>query len=68
MPLFAQQDKGNAADEGDAMTAFTEHYQSAMAIDYTNLPYWDLCAALRLIRLGGPHLAEWAARPLAVSV
>ena len=32
-----------------------------MAIDYTNLPYWDLCAALRLIRLAGSDLAEWAA-------
>jgi aminoglycoside phosphotransferase (APT) family kinase protein len=45
----------------DAMTAFTHHYQSTMAIDYTNLPYWDLCAALRLVRLAGSSLAEWAA-------
>jgi aminoglycoside phosphotransferase (APT) family kinase protein len=45
----------------EAMNAFTHHYQSRMAIDYTNLPYWDLCAALRLVRLAGSNLAEWAA-------
>ena len=45
----------------DAMNTFTHHYQSMMAIDYTNLPYWDLCATLRLIRLAGANLAEWAA-------
>lgn len=31
----------------DAMREFTQHYQSLNAIDFTNLPYWDLCAALR---------------------
>jgi aminoglycoside phosphotransferase (APT) family kinase protein len=45
----------------DAMHSFTHHYMSMMAIDYTNLPYWDLCAALRLVRLAGSNLAEWAA-------
>jgi aminoglycoside phosphotransferase (APT) family kinase protein len=45
----------------DAMNAFTHHYTSMMAIDYTNLPYWDLYAALRLIRLAGSNLTEWAA-------
>ena len=45
----------------DAMHAFTQHYQALMAIDYTNLPYWDLSAALRLIRLAGANLAEWVA-------
>ena len=45
----------------DAMHSFTHHYQSMMAIDYTNLPYWDLGAALRLVRLAGSNLAEWAA-------
>jgi aminoglycoside phosphotransferase (APT) family kinase protein len=45
----------------DAMNSFTHHYQSMMAIDYTNLPYWDLYAALRLVRLAGSNLAEWAA-------
>jgi hypothetical protein len=43
------------------MDSFTHHYKSMMAIDYTHLPYWDLCAALRLVRLAGSHLAEWAA-------
>jgi len=45
----------------DAMHSFSEHYQSLMPIDYTNLPYWDLYAALRLVRLAGANLAEWAA-------
>lgn len=31
----------------DAMREFTERYTSMTAIDVTNLPYWDLCAALR---------------------
>jgi aminoglycoside phosphotransferase (APT) family kinase protein len=44
----------------EAMQAFTEHYQSVMALDYADLPYWDLCAALRLIHLADPNLAEWA--------
>jgi aminoglycoside phosphotransferase (APT) family kinase protein len=45
----------------EAQDSFTEHYKSMMAIDYTNLPYWDLCAALRLARLAGADLAGWAA-------
>ena len=45
----------------DAMHAFTRHYQSSMALDYASLPYWDLCAALRLVRLAGTDLAGWAA-------
>jgi aminoglycoside phosphotransferase (APT) family kinase protein len=43
----------------DAMHSFTHVYQSLMDIDYANLPYWDLCAALRLARLIGPDLNEW---------
>ena len=45
----------------DAMHAFTRRYQSLVDIDYTNLPYWDLCAALRLVRLASGHFSEWAA-------
>jgi aminoglycoside phosphotransferase (APT) family kinase protein len=45
----------------DAMNLFTHHYTSMMAIDYTNLPYWDLYAALRFVRLAGAQLSEWAA-------
>ncbi len=33
-----------------AMQALTNHYRSHMPIDYTNLPDWDLCAALHLVR------------------
>jgi aminoglycoside phosphotransferase (APT) family kinase protein len=33
----------------DAMQSFTQQYQLLTAIDFTNLPYWDLCAALRPI-------------------
>jgi aminoglycoside phosphotransferase (APT) family kinase protein len=45
----------------EAMNAFTAHYQSLIALDDTNLPYWDLCAALRIVRLAGSDLAAWAA-------
>lgn len=41
----------------DAMHDFTQQYQSITTIDYTNLPYWDLCAALR----PASQIAEWAA-------
>jgi aminoglycoside phosphotransferase (APT) family kinase protein len=45
----------------DALNSFTDHYRSMMAIDYADLPYWDLCAALRLARLAGADLAGWVA-------
>lgn len=41
----------------DAMQNFTAHYQALTPIDYTNLPYWDLYAALRPVF----KLATWAA-------
>jgi len=44
----------------DAMQSFTQQYQSMTAIDFTNLPYWDLCAALR----PASKFAEWAADDL----
>jgi aminoglycoside phosphotransferase (APT) family kinase protein len=44
----------------DAMHSFTEHYQqhqsTVTTIDYANLPYWDLCAALR----PAFKISEWA--------
>lgn len=39
----------------DAMHRFTRDYQSMASIDLTNLPYWDLCAALRPIS----QIAGW---------
>jgi aminoglycoside phosphotransferase (APT) family kinase protein len=33
----------------EAMQSFTHHYQSMTPVDFTNLPYWDLYAALRRI-------------------
>ena len=39
----------------DAMHSFTHHYQSMTTLDFTNLPYWDLCAALRPIS----QIATW---------
>lgn len=40
----------------DAMNDFTHQYQSMMTtIDFTNLPYWDLCAALR----PASKISEW---------
>lgn len=40
----------------EAMQEFTRIYQSLTALDYTNLPYWDLCAALR----PAFKISEWA--------
>ena len=45
----------------EAMHTFTRHYQTRMGLNDANLPYWDLCAALRLVRLAGADLAGWAA-------
>ncbi|MDQ4075251.1 MAG: phosphotransferase [Chloroflexota bacterium] len=43
----------------DAMHEFTNRYKSMTTIDFTNLPYWDLVAALRpASRLSGWGLAE----------
>ena len=39
----------------EAMHRFTHHYQSMTTLDFTNLPYWDLCAALRPIS----NIAGW---------
>jgi aminoglycoside phosphotransferase (APT) family kinase protein len=39
----------------DAMQSFTQQYQSMTTIDFTNLPYWDLCAALRRVA----QIAQW---------
>jgi aminoglycoside phosphotransferase (APT) family kinase protein len=39
----------------DAMQSFTHQYQSMTTIDFTHLPYWDLCAALRPVA----QLAQW---------
>jgi aminoglycoside phosphotransferase (APT) family kinase protein len=42
-----------------AMETFTERYRALTAVDVSALPYWDLCAALRLARLVGGDLAGW---------
>jgi aminoglycoside phosphotransferase (APT) family kinase protein len=39
----------------DAMQRFTSQYQSMTTIDFTHLPSWDLCAALRPVA----QLAQW---------
>lgn len=44
-----------------ALETFTQHYQSLANLDYGNLPYWDLCAALRFWRLAGGDLAGFVA-------
>jgi aminoglycoside phosphotransferase (APT) family kinase protein len=41
----------------DTMHAFTQRYQSLTNLDYTNLPYWELYAALRPIW----KISTWAA-------
>ncbi len=45
----------------DAMRSFTHQYQALTTIDFTHLPYWDLCAALRT----ASQIAEWATDDLA---
>jgi len=45
----------------DAMQSFTQRYQSLTTIDFTNLPFWDLFAALR----PASKLSEWAADDIA---
>ncbi|MAT43644.1 MAG: hypothetical protein CL609_15005 [Anaerolineaceae bacterium] len=44
----------------DTMNLFTEQYMSLNDLDFSLLPYWDLVAALRLIRLAGSDLKGWA--------
>lgn len=44
----------------EALDRFTHHYQQQMSLDYSLLPYWDLCAALRQIRLVGDDLPGFA--------
>jgi aminoglycoside phosphotransferase (APT) family kinase protein len=39
----------------DAMHSFTQQYRSMTTIDFTHLPYWDLCAALRPVS----QMAQW---------
>lgn len=41
----------------DAMHTFTQNYESTSTIDFTNLPYWDLYAALRPAH----RINKWAA-------
>ncbi len=45
----------------EVFEVFSRRYQSQMALDFRALPYWDLCAALRLARLVGEDLEGWAA-------
>lgn len=45
----------------NAMISFTQRYLALMAIDTTTLPFWDLHAALRFVRLAGSDLVGWAA-------
>lgn len=44
----------------EAMEILTQYYKSMTPLDFTNLPYWDLCAALKpAFRIG-----EWAGDPI----
>jgi len=44
-----------------AVELFTDHYCQQLPLNDEHLPYWDLCAALRQIRLVGADLAGFAA-------
>jgi aminoglycoside phosphotransferase (APT) family kinase protein len=41
----------------EALHEFTQHYQSMTSFDFSQLPYWDLYAALR----PASRIAQWAA-------
>lgn len=43
-----------------ALEAFMDAYRSHNPINETHLPQWDLCAALRLLRLSEGDFAGWA--------
>jgi aminoglycoside phosphotransferase (APT) family kinase protein len=45
----------------EAMTEFTRYYQTNIDLDFSELPFWDLYATLRFIRLAGHQLDQWAA-------
>jgi aminoglycoside phosphotransferase (APT) family kinase protein len=45
----------------EAMGDFTQQYITQTHIDTTDLPYWDLCAVMRMARLIGTDLTDWAA-------
>ena len=45
----------------EAMQSFTQHYQAITTLDFTNLAYWDLWAALRPAFC----IAEWAGSEVA---
>lgn len=45
----------------DAMERFTREYAAVAPIDFANLPYWDLCAALR----PAGRLGDWASDEVA---
>ena len=45
----------------EAMDYFTNQYKTNLSLNYVNLFYWDLCAALRFSRIFGDDLATAAA-------
>jgi aminoglycoside phosphotransferase (APT) family kinase protein len=45
----------------EALGAFTGHYLARSRVDAACLPFWDLVAVLRMIRLAGEDLEGWAA-------
>jgi aminoglycoside phosphotransferase (APT) family kinase protein len=45
----------------DALEQFMQQYRAHLPIDVADLPYWDVCAALRLARLAGNDLQAWTA-------
>lgn len=44
----------------EAMEQFSSAYRAQMSIAYSQLPYWDLNAALRILRISGSDLMAWA--------
>lgn len=48
----------------DALDEFTRRYRSMNKINFDNLPYWDLCAALRPVSQIDDWAAGWSAQPI----
>lgn len=44
----------------EAMERFSGYYEAQMPIDYSQIAYWDLNAALRILRISASDLTAWA--------
>ena len=43
----------------ETMERFTDRYRAASGVDFGDLGYWELCAALRMAQIIGHNIAGW---------